>query len=359
MEIKSALIVDDSKMARVVLKKHLENRDVAVQMVASGEESIQYLKNNQPDIIFMDCLMPGLDGFETTKQIRRDPNYSEIPIVMCTGKESVEDRKKAFEFGAAAYMCKSSSPESLQKILDEFDKQEMQLMSSELKLLKDEQQQLKASKQALIDSINSFDINKFSELSERIATEIATEISKSAAHDISMANISSFSSEFNAELNKKLSLLSEQLEEKVIFSIKTSLNNIHGYIDDKMSFTDKNLKDEFNNSIKIAIEEFKSEQNDGQLKRLIHEIAEQQVHESLESSLTAYATVLLDHEVTHKLIKSVVDEQLETQNKKMNELKALLASKNKSQGKMLNIISLSFAAAALGVSLFLLLKMYL
>lgn len=366
MEIKSALIVDDSKMARVVLKKLLESRDVSVQTVGSGEESIRFLKKSQPDIIFMDCLMPGLDGFETTKKILQDPNCSAIPIVLCTGKESLEDEKKAFELGAAAYMRKSSSPESLQKILDEFDNQEIQIMSSQLKLLKAEHNRLSASKQVLINSINDFDVSKLSELAEKvaqgIAEKVATEVANSVSHDVSLANISSFSATFSQELNEKTARLTEELEEKIIFSIKTSLNNIHGYIDDKLSYTDKNLKDEFNNSIKIAVEELKtdkSKKEEPELNALIHDIAEKQIHESLETNLTAYATVLLDHDVTHRLIASKIDEQLSAQNKKIQQLEGLLASQNNAHSKMLNIIAISFAASSLLFSLFSLLKAYL
>ena len=109
MDIQTALVVDDSKMARFTLKKQLESRNISVYFAKSGEESIDFLINNHPDVIFMDCLMPGIDGFEATQQILSNSDTSDIPIIMCSAKESDEDKQKAFASGAVGYIQKTSS----------------------------------------------------------------------------------------------------------------------------------------------------------------------------------------------------------------------------------------------------------
>ena len=85
MTIKSALLVDDSKVARFALSKLLEKLNLKVDMVSSGEEALTFLKNNtNPDVIFMDHLMPGMNGVDATKEIKMNSATSEIPVIMCT-----------------------------------------------------------------------------------------------------------------------------------------------------------------------------------------------------------------------------------------------------------------------------------
>jgi CheY-like chemotaxis protein len=71
--VQLALIVDDSKTARLMLHRMLDKLHIPTAMVESGEEALEYLKNNRPDVIFMDHMMPGMDGFEAVKAIKSDP----------------------------------------------------------------------------------------------------------------------------------------------------------------------------------------------------------------------------------------------------------------------------------------------
>ena len=80
MAIKQALIVDDSKSARVVLKRMLIDLALNVDTVETAVDAIDYLVNHQPDVIFMDHMMPGIDGFEAVKLIKTNPNTASIPI---------------------------------------------------------------------------------------------------------------------------------------------------------------------------------------------------------------------------------------------------------------------------------------
>jgi CheY-like chemotaxis protein len=118
MSVKKALVVDDSKLARITLKKKLELRAVDVDMVESATEALSYLQSHQPDIIFMDHLMPEIDGFEATKRIKANPATRHIPVIMCTGKEHEGYLQEATAIGAANILSKPPETDALNAILD-------------------------------------------------------------------------------------------------------------------------------------------------------------------------------------------------------------------------------------------------
>ncbi len=107
MTIKSALLVDDSKVARFALGKLLEKINLKVDMTGSAEEALDFLRNNEnPDVIFMDHLMPGMSGVEATKEIKINPETSNIPIIMCTSKKSDEFADDARTYGIYSVLTK-------------------------------------------------------------------------------------------------------------------------------------------------------------------------------------------------------------------------------------------------------------
>lgn len=115
--MKNVLLVDDSKSARMVLKKMLEKHSMGVELAESGEEAIVYLQSARPDIIFMDHLMPGMDGLEVAKIISTDPKTKNIPIVMCTSKEGEEYLAEARAHGAVEILCKPPTNDQVKKII--------------------------------------------------------------------------------------------------------------------------------------------------------------------------------------------------------------------------------------------------
>jgi len=120
MVIKNALLVDDSKVARFALSKLLENRAMQVSMAGSAEEALDYLGNHaRPDVIFMDHLMPGMNGVEATKAIKRDPKTSDIPVIMCTSKKSDRFMEEARSFGVYNILIKPPQSDGLDAILNQ------------------------------------------------------------------------------------------------------------------------------------------------------------------------------------------------------------------------------------------------
>ncbi len=118
MALQTALVVDDSKLARITLQRLLQKHNLQVELAESGVHAIELLENVQPDIIFMDHLMPELDGFEATQKIKENPATSHIPVIMCTGKEGVENYdEQARGIGASGTLSKPPQPEQLAIVL--------------------------------------------------------------------------------------------------------------------------------------------------------------------------------------------------------------------------------------------------
>lgn len=118
MAVKTVLLVDDSKSARLVLRKMLEKNNLNVDLAESAEDAFTYLLGHQPDAIFMDHLMPGMDGLEATEVILKNPATQSIPIVMCTSKEGTEFTREARLRGVMDILPKPPSPGAVLKILE-------------------------------------------------------------------------------------------------------------------------------------------------------------------------------------------------------------------------------------------------
>jgi CheY-like chemotaxis protein len=119
MARKSALVVDDSKSARVILSRMLEKYDIEVDTAESAEQAIEYLKGNRPDAIFMDHLMPGMDGLQAVKAIKGNPQTAMIPIMMYTSQEGELYVGQARALGAMGVLPKQVRPVDVSKVLYE------------------------------------------------------------------------------------------------------------------------------------------------------------------------------------------------------------------------------------------------
>jgi len=117
MNIQKALVVDDSKVAHLTLRKLLMERGIEVDWVGSGEDAVNYLNGQQPHIIFMDVMMPGMDGFETTRAITGNAAGNAPPIIMCSANATDADKQNARDSGAFGFLSKPYTPAQLDQIL--------------------------------------------------------------------------------------------------------------------------------------------------------------------------------------------------------------------------------------------------
>jgi len=107
------LIVDDSPTEVHVMKKALEKGGFKTATAGDGQEGVRLAKEMHPDLIFMDIVMPGMNGYQATRAIVNDPGTRQIPIVMVTSKGHDTDRVWGLRQGAVDYLVKPVSPDVL------------------------------------------------------------------------------------------------------------------------------------------------------------------------------------------------------------------------------------------------------
>ena len=117
MPIKKVLIVDDSPTERHVLTEMLTKQGYNVSTAENADEAMAKVKTLIPDLILMDVVMPGQNGFQLTRALSKDPVTQNIPIIMCTSKNQQTDRSWGLRQGARDYVVKPiKADELLEKI---------------------------------------------------------------------------------------------------------------------------------------------------------------------------------------------------------------------------------------------------
>jgi len=106
MAIKKIMVVDDSPTERAYLENLLKKRGYEVLAVDSGEVAIERSKTDLPDLILMDVVMPGLNGFQATRAITREEKTKHIPVIICTTKDQETDKIWGLRQGAKDYVTK-------------------------------------------------------------------------------------------------------------------------------------------------------------------------------------------------------------------------------------------------------------
>jgi len=113
MPIQKILVVDDSPTERYFLTDILVKNGFSVSTAENGEEALVKVKADKPQLILMDVVMPGQNGFQVTRAIARDPDTQNIPIIICTSKGQETDRIWGLRQGARDYIVKPIDPQEL------------------------------------------------------------------------------------------------------------------------------------------------------------------------------------------------------------------------------------------------------
>lgn len=117
MAIQHVLVIDDSKTELMYLTDLLQKNGLSVTTAEGADEALQRLAAQKPDLILMDVVMPGQNGFQLTRAISRTPEYAGIPIIMCTSKSLETDRVWGLRQGAKDYVTKPvNAAELMEKI---------------------------------------------------------------------------------------------------------------------------------------------------------------------------------------------------------------------------------------------------
>ena len=121
MAVHKILLVDDSKTELHVLSELLLKHGYAVRTAESGEEALKRLAEEKPDLVLMDVVMPGQNGFQLTRAITRDPRFAGLPVILCTSKNQETDRVWGMRQGARDYVVKPVQAQELIAKIKQFD----------------------------------------------------------------------------------------------------------------------------------------------------------------------------------------------------------------------------------------------
>ncbi|PIQ69318.1 MAG: response regulator [Candidatus Tagabacteria bacterium CG_4_10_14_0_2_um_filter_40_13] len=103
------LLIEDDKFLGGLLVQKLEKENFEAQIAVSAVDAFKLIEIEKPDVVLLDLVLPGMDGFQMIKEMKKNPQLSEIPVIALTNLSQKDDIDRAFASGAADYLIKSSS----------------------------------------------------------------------------------------------------------------------------------------------------------------------------------------------------------------------------------------------------------
>ncbi len=107
------LVIDDEAPIRLLCRVNLEAEGMEVLEAADGPSGLQQARNHSPDVILLDVMMPGLDGWRVAEELLDDPTTEDIPIVFLTARAELRDRARGIDLGGVDYVTKPFNPVEL------------------------------------------------------------------------------------------------------------------------------------------------------------------------------------------------------------------------------------------------------
>jgi two-component system, chemotaxis family, response regulator PixH len=118
----TVLVVEDGLTDMEILSRYLQQAGYSVISAKSSEEAQEKLDSSKPDLIFLDVILPGKSGFEMCRELKTNPNTSQIPVVFCSTKDSDVDKMWGTMLGADAYISKPINQDELAVTLKQLNK---------------------------------------------------------------------------------------------------------------------------------------------------------------------------------------------------------------------------------------------
>lgn len=113
------LVVDDSASVRKLVELTLRRRGYSVISATSGIAALATLAETEPDLILLDVMLVALDGFQLCRAVRNHPRFTDVPIVILSGREGEADRQAGIDAGINAYLTKPFKPDTLLSVVQE------------------------------------------------------------------------------------------------------------------------------------------------------------------------------------------------------------------------------------------------
>jgi two-component system alkaline phosphatase synthesis response regulator PhoP len=131
----TVLVIDDEAPIRLLCRVNLEAEGMGVLEAASGPAGLEQAKSERPDVVLLDVMMPGLDGWQVAERLLEDDDTSEIPIVFLTARAEFRDRARGLDIGGVDYVTKPFNPLELaplvRSLLERLEKGERDELRSE------------------------------------------------------------------------------------------------------------------------------------------------------------------------------------------------------------------------------------
>ena len=115
---RTVLIIEDEKLIIVSTQMVLEAAGFRVESATNGEDGIAKARSLSPDLVLLDIMMPGIDGWETLTRLKRDQGTANIPVIIFTAREHARGHQKSAEMGAADYFRKPFEPDELIELVE-------------------------------------------------------------------------------------------------------------------------------------------------------------------------------------------------------------------------------------------------
>lgn len=110
---KRILAVDDQRQVARLVQVHLERAGFEVTLAYDGAEALEKVREIRPDLVVLDVMMPGIDGFEVLRRLKEDPETEPIPVIMLTARSESDDALEGYDRGAQWYLAKPVDPAEL------------------------------------------------------------------------------------------------------------------------------------------------------------------------------------------------------------------------------------------------------
>jgi DNA-binding response OmpR family regulator len=185
--MRSALIIEDDPDASDILAALIRDRDFDPVQSESGEEGLTLARERRPDIIFLDLMLPDLDGYKICEALKMDRETNQLPIIMVTAMTAAEDQLRGFRVGADAYVCKPYTPGDIEKAIQVVDERRKRLANERV------EQHLTidlSSELASLSSVNEIFgmLLAHTPLSERDATQLRSAFQELGTNAIEWGN---------------------------------------------------------------------------------------------------------------------------------------------------------------------------
>ena len=113
------LVIDDEAAIRLLCRVNLEAERMQVDEAADGRAGLEQARSTRPDVILLDVMMPGLDGWQVAEELVADERTKDIPIVFLTARADFRDRERGLEAGGIAYLTKPFNPVELAALIED------------------------------------------------------------------------------------------------------------------------------------------------------------------------------------------------------------------------------------------------